>query len=70
MTRPRPMTPVGRGDKARIAMAPFHLVIGGSMIWKFVAGTRTPMLLVMGVLFVAFGVYRLTLITRALKERS
>jgi hypothetical protein len=63
------MTPLGRGDKARIAMAPIHLAIGGSFIWQFIAGARTPMVLVMGILFVAFGAYRLMLITRALKER-
>jgi hypothetical protein len=63
------MRRIGRGDKARIAMAPFHLAIGGGLIWQFIAGARTPMVLVMGLLFVAFGVYRLMLITRALKER-
>lgn len=60
---------ISRGDKARIAMAPFHVVIGGVMIEKFLDGARTPMVLVMGILFVAFGVYRLTLIARALKDR-
>ncbi|MDB4970750.1 MAG: hypothetical protein JWN44_6439 [Myxococcales bacterium] len=63
------MTPLRAGDKARIAMAPFHVVIGGTMIWQFIAGTRTPMLLVMGLLFVVFGGYRLALIRRALGAR-
>ena len=63
------MTKISRGDKARMLMAPLHVVIGGVMVEKFFAGARTPMVLIMGVLFVAFGVYRLTLIARALKDR-
>lgn len=63
------MTRISRGDQARIAMAPLHVAIGGSLVWKWIAGARTPMVLVLGLLFVAFGVYRLTLIARALKDR-
>jgi hypothetical protein len=63
------MTPLSRGDKIRIAMAPAHVMIGGTLVYQWAAGARTPMVLVLGLLFVAFGVYRLTLIRRALRER-
>jgi hypothetical protein len=63
------MTKIPRGDKARMAMAPMHVAIGGSLVWRWLDGARTPMVLVLGLLFVAFGIYRLTLITRALKDR-
>jgi hypothetical protein len=63
------MTKIPAGDKARMAMAPLHVAIGGSLVWRWLAGARTPMVLVLGILFVAFGIYRLTLISRALKDR-
>ncbi len=61
---------ISRGDQARIALAPLHVVVGASLVWRFVAGARTPMVLVLGLLFVAFGVYRLALVARALHRRS
>lgn len=63
------MSRISTGDKLRIAMAPFHVVIGGGLVYQWAAGARTPMVLVLGLLFVVFGVYRLMLITRALKGR-
>jgi hypothetical protein len=59
---------ISKADKLRIALAPLHLVVGGSLIVRFVSGARTPMVLVLGVSFVAFGLYRLALVRRGLKS--
>jgi hypothetical protein len=56
------------GDKVRIALAPLHVLVGAALVYHFVIGPRTPMVAVLGVLFIAFGVYRITLIRRALKS--
>jgi hypothetical protein len=61
---------ISTGDKLRMGLAPFHLVIGGVLIARFVEGARNPMVLVLGVAFVVFGVYRLALIRRGLRSRS
>ncbi len=61
---------ISRGDQARIALAPLHVLVGASLVWRFAAGARTPMVLVLGLSFVAFGVYRLTLVARALRKRK
>lgn len=57
------------GDKLRIALAPLHVAVGGVLIYHFVADTRTPMVLAVGVGFIAFGIYKLALIRRGLKAR-
>jgi len=61
--------PIPRGDLVRMALAPLHIVIGGTLVYRWAVGVRTPMVLVLGLSFVAFGLYRLTLIARALKGR-
>ena len=58
---------ISTGDKIRIALAPAHIVVGGALIAQFVRGPRTPMVLVLGVLLVAYGFYRVALVRRALK---
>jgi len=62
---------ISTGDKIRIALAPAHIVVGGALIAQFVRGlkqgTTTPMVLVLGVLLVAYGFYRVALVRRALK---
>jgi hypothetical protein len=60
---------ISRSDKLRIALAPLHLVIGSVLVSDFVRDRRAPMVLVLGLLFIAFGFYRLALIRRALKSR-
>lgn len=55
-------------DQIRIGLAPLHLLLGGVLCARFVRGARTPMVLVLGLLFVAYGVYRLALIRKALKS--
>jgi hypothetical protein len=63
---------ISGGDRVRIAMAPLHVVIGGALIVQFVRGLETdqstPMVLVLGIAFVAFGIYRLALIRKALRK--
>jgi hypothetical protein len=59
---------ISRGDKMRIALAPLHVLIGGVLLHDFAKGPRAPMVLVLGVAFVAFGVYRLALVWRGLKR--
>jgi hypothetical protein len=61
---------ISRADWVRIALAPLHLVIGSVLLYDFARAPKVPMVLVLGLLFVAFGVYRLALIHRALKSRS
>jgi hypothetical protein len=50
----------------RVAQAPLHVVIGGLLVWRFVDGARTPMVLLLGLAFAGFGGYRLWQIKRAL----
>ena len=57
---------ISTGDKIRIALAPLHLGVGGSILWSW-SQTGTPMLLVLGLSFVAFGAYRIALVVRALR---
>jgi hypothetical protein len=57
------------GDKIRVALAPLHLGVGASILWSAVK-TGTPMLFVMGVLFCAFGAYRIALVARALRGKK
>jgi hypothetical protein len=64
------MRPISAGDKLRMALAPLHVLIGCTLVRRFFTGARTPMVLVLGLLFVAFGLYRVTLIARALRERG
>jgi len=59
---------ISTGDKIRIALAPIHIGLGAALIWQFARGPRTPMVLVLGILFIAFGCYRIALIRRALKK--
>jgi hypothetical protein len=61
---------ISRGDKMRIALAPLHVVIGAVLIRDYTHDRRAPLVLVLGLLFVAFGIYRLLLIRRALQGRS
>ena len=60
---------ISTGDKLRIALAPLHLGVGGSILWSW-AKVGTPMLLVLGLSFVGFGAYRIALVTRALRRRK
>jgi hypothetical protein len=57
-------------DRLRIGLAPLHLLVGGALLAQFARGPRTPMVAVLGALFVAFGVYRLALVRRALCDRD
>jgi len=64
---------ISTGDKIRIALAPAHIVVGGALVAQFVRGhhgTRAPMVLVLGVLLVAYGFYRVALVRRALKGQK
>jgi hypothetical protein len=60
---------ISTGDKIRIALAPAHLALGAALVWQFVRGARTPMVLVMRLLFIAYGGYRVALIRRSLRKR-
>jgi hypothetical protein len=60
---------ISRGDQARIALAPAHVAIGALLTWRFFVDARTPMVLVLGLSFIAFGVYRIALIGRALRGK-
>ena len=60
---------ISNADKVRIALMPLHVLVGGWLIARFVAGARTPMVLVLGVAFVAYGGYKLTLVRRAWMSR-
>ncbi len=64
------MRPISNADKLRIALAPLHLALGVALVVKFARGARTPMVLVLGLAFVAFGVYKLALIRKGLKART
>jgi hypothetical protein len=62
------VTPLSRADKLRIVFAPLYVLIGGRLVaqgWSGHAG----IVLAVGLAFVAFGIYRLALIARALGER-
>jgi hypothetical protein len=61
---------ISTGDKIRILLAPAHIVVGGALIAQFVRGPRVPTVLVLGVLLVAYGFYRVALVYRALKRRK
>jgi len=61
---------ISTGDKLRIALAPAHIVVGGALVAQFVRGARTPMVLVLGMLLIAYGFYRVALVYRALKGRK
>ncbi len=56
------------GDRLRIALAPLHVVVGGVLIYRFAADTRAPMVLVLGVAWAAFGVYKVALIRKGLRK--
>jgi hypothetical protein len=64
---------ISTGDKIRIALAPAHMVVGAALVAQFFRGlkngTATPMVLVLGVLLIAYGVYRVALVRRAFKRR-
>lgn len=53
------------GDKVRIALAPLHLLLGLALLLQFARGARAPMVAVLGLLFAAFGVYKIRLVWRA-----
>jgi hypothetical protein len=57
-------------DRVRIALAPIHLVVGGFLIRAWWRGPSTPMVLALGIAFIAFGGYRLAQVRRALRSRS
>ncbi len=61
--------PISTADTVRIALAPLHVIIGGVLVERFVTSVRTPMVLVLGLGFMAFGVYKLVLIRRAWRSR-
>jgi hypothetical protein len=56
------------GDRVRIALAPLHVVVGGVLIYRFATDARSPMVLVLGVAWAAFGIYKLALIRRGLRK--
>jgi hypothetical protein len=60
---------ISRRDQIRIAITPLYIVIGGVLVYDFVRVQRAPMVLVLGLLFIAFGGYRLALIRRGLRGR-
>jgi hypothetical protein len=64
------MRPISTGDKLRIALAPIHVAVGGTLLYQYWLGPRTPMVAILGVLFTLFGGYRITLIYKALKKRA
>ncbi len=61
------MSAIPRADWLRFALAPLHLVVGGVLVYRFAMGARTPMVLVLGLGFCAFGIYKLALIRRGLQ---
>jgi hypothetical protein len=60
---------ISTADKIRVAMAPVPAAIGVALIVQFVRGAREPLVLVLGGLFVAYGVYRVALVRRALARK-
>jgi hypothetical protein len=61
---------ISTADKVRVALSPLYVAIGAKLTAAWVGGARTPLVLVMGLSFVAYGVYRLLLVRRALQGRS
>jgi hypothetical protein len=61
---------ISTSDKIRIVLAPLFVVLGIALCADFVRGPHTPMVAVMGLLFVAYGVYKLRLIARGLRNRQ
>ena len=59
---------ISTGDKIRIALAPLHVAVGASILCSWMK-VGTPTLLVLGLSFCAFGIYRIAQVVRALKRR-
>lgn len=57
---------ISTADKVRIALAPLHIVLGAAILWQFAAGVRALPVLLVGLSFVGYGVYKLLLVRRAL----
>ena len=57
---------ISTADKIRIALAPLHLFLGAALVYRYVQGIHTPLVLCIGGLFVAFGLYKIRLVSRAL----
>ena len=53
------------GDRIRIALSPMYLVVGASVLLR---APREPLAWLLGLSFIAYGVYRLALVRRALKR--
>jgi hypothetical protein len=58
------------GDWLRVALAPMYFLLGSGLLYRFVRDTRVITVALLGVAFVAFGVYRVFLVWRALKSHS
>ena len=61
---------LSRSDKLRIALAPLHLLIGAILLWRFATDGEARILPValLGGAWLAYGVYRLALVRRALRS--
>ena len=53
-------------DKIRVALSPMYLIVGISLL---VRAVREPLAWILGLSFIAYGVYRLALVRRALRSR-
>jgi len=62
------MKRISLGDKLRIGLAPLHILLGAVLCVRFFRGARTPMVLVLGLAFIAYGLYRLALVRRGLRS--
>ncbi len=61
---------ISTGDKIRIALMPMHLLVGTLLIYRFIQGPRTPMVLVLGILLILYGTYRLSLAVRGMRKQK
>jgi hypothetical protein len=59
---------VSFADKLRIALAPLHLVVGGALLRTYLLEGQVALVGLLGVLFLLFGGYRITLVVRALRS--
>lgn len=53
------------GDKIRIALSPMYVIAGGTIL---VRGVHEPLGWILGLSFLAYGVYRIALVRRALRS--
>ena len=57
-------------DRILVVNSVLFCVVGCGLLFRFVAGQARPIIAILGGVFLAFGVYRLTLAGRELRKRG